>query len=103
MSRGNQREIDRAKAQAKINDKKKQDGRSGNVMSRNNNDATALQAKLAAKQEKLKEEAVNAAGGGSNGGTASGPAIPRKKVQKKTESMDDLLSSGLSSTKKRVK
>ena len=64
-------------------------------MKRNENDAAALQAKIAAK--KAAQESA------SNAPTSSGP-VPRKKVPtKKADNMDDLLSSGLTAGKKRVK
>ena len=71
----------------------------GDPLKRNENDAAALQAKVAAKKA-AQEAAANAAPAGS------GP-VPRKKVpSKKTDNnntMDDLLSAGLTGNKKRVK
>mmetsp|Transcript_39342 Transcript_39342/g.81696 ORF Transcript_39342/g.81696 Transcript_39342/m.81696 type:complete len:97 (+) Transcript_39342:67-357(+) len=96
MSRGDQRERDRAKAQAKQAEKTKANGKSGNPLSRNLNDASALQAKVAAKQEKLKSEQANA------GNDGKAPVV-RKKTQKKNDSVDDLLSAGLAGNKKRAK
>ena len=67
----------------------------GDPLKRNENDAAALQAKIAAK--KAAQESA------SNAPTSSGP-VPRKKVPtKKADNMDDLLSSGLTAGKKRVK
>ncbi len=71
----------------------------GDPLKRNENDAAALQAKVAAKKA-AQEAAANAAPAASS----SGP-VPRKKVpSKKTDNnMDDLLSAGLTGNKKRVK
>mmetsp|Transcript_5015 Transcript_5015/g.10374 ORF Transcript_5015/g.10374 Transcript_5015/m.10374 type:complete len:99 (-) Transcript_5015:193-489(-) len=98
MSRGDQRERDRAKNLAKQQQKAKQNSKSGDPLSRNANDAAALQAKVAAKQEKVKAE--EAAGTNSSG---KGPVVRKKGTQKKKESVDDLLSAGLAGGKKRAK
>jgi len=67
----------------------------GDPLKRNENDAAALQAKVAAKKA-AKEQ-------GEAAPANTGP-IPRKKVSvKKSDGIDDLLSAGLSSTKKRTK
>ncbi|KAL7559894.1 hypothetical protein ACA910_005391 [Epithemia clementina (nom. ined.)] len=91
MSRGDQRERDRAKNLAKQQQKAKPKG--GDPLHRNMNDAAALQAKVAAKQQKAAMDSGN-----NNGASSTGP-VARKKVDKKNESLDDLLSAGL----KRVK
>lgn len=68
----------------------------GDVLKRNENDAAALQAKVAAKKA-----AQEQAGGASS--IAGGP-VPRKKVaSNKDAALDDLLSAGLPGAKKRVK
>mmetsp|Transcript_20340 Transcript_20340/g.38050 ORF Transcript_20340/g.38050 Transcript_20340/m.38050 type:complete len:95 (-) Transcript_20340:1510-1794(-) len=88
MSRGDQRERDRAKRQAKEAAKNKGAQREGTPLQRNQNDAAKLQAKIAAKQAKAAEDASKSAS------SSSGP-VPRKKVAKKTDTLDDLLSAGL--------
>jgi len=67
-------------------------------LQRNASDAAALAAKVAAKQAaKAQQQGDGAAGSG-------GPSVvPRKKVGKPNENLDDLLLSGLESGKKRVK
>ena len=69
----------------------------GDPLKRNENDAAALKAKVAAKKAAKEAQDGTATPG-------SGP-VPRKKVAtKKADNMDDLLSAGLSSTtSKRVK
>eukprot|EP01034_Spumella_vulgaris_P001855 gene1855-2429_t len=64
MTRGNQREIDRARAAAR--DSGKGEGKTGNPQQRQEADAKALQDKIAAK--KARESAV-----------AAGEVIPEKK------------------------
>jgi len=97
MSRGDQRERDRSKRQAKEDAKNGGNKREGTPAQRNQEDAVKLQAKLAAKQAKKDEQDdVNAAQ------TNKGP-VPRKKVAKKTEDLDDLLIAGLSTTSKKNK
>lgn len=67
----------------------------GDPLKRNENDAAALQAKVAAK--KAAKEA-------KDGVTPDNGPVPRKKMAaKKADNMDDLLSAGLTSTSKRVK
>ena len=56
MTRGNQREIDRARAQARNAKSLGGDKREGSIQSRNMTDAQALQAKLAKKQEEAKKK-----------------------------------------------
>lgn len=94
MSRGDQRERDRAKRQAKEAGSGG-DKREGSKAQRNLEDAEKLRAKLAAKEAKKAEEAAN-------GGVAQSKApVPKKKKNaKKTENVDDLLSAGLSTKKK---
>jgi len=92
MSRGNQREVDRAKRQAK-DAKKNQPTREGTPLQRNQDDAAKLQAKIAAKATaKATEDTA--------GGAAAAPVV-RKKVPKKNEvGLDDLLNAGLTKGKK---
>lgn len=91
MSRGNQREQDRAKRQAKLASQN-QTSREGTPAQRNEDDAAKLQAKLAAKAAK-KAEAENAPE------IVAKAPVARKKVAKKTDSLDDLLNAGLSTKK----
>jgi hypothetical protein len=64
-------------------------------LARNESDAAALQAKLAAKKA-----AKEAQGEGTTAATAA--PVPRKKAPtKKADNMDDLLSAGLPSGKKK--
>ena len=65
QTRGNQRELDRAKAQKKLDAKAGPPKREGTPQSRNEADATALKAKLEAKAA---AKAAEAAGGGGGGG-----------------------------------
>eukprot|EP01083_Nonionella_stella_P132087 401532_1 len=99
MSRGDQRERDRAKNQAKLDAKKKSEGGGGNVNDRNAADKLKLEAKIAMKaaQKKADEEAAAK--------DAGKKVITRKKGIKKNEvaGLDDLLSAGLKKTKKKVK
>jgi hypothetical protein len=63
-------------------------------MNRNESDATALQAKLAKKQEQAALEALN----------PTAPVVLKKKiVVKPKDSFEDLLSAGLGPGKKRAK
>lgn len=92
MSRGNQREHDRAKRQAKEASKNKTNSREGTPAQRNGEDAAKLQAKQAAKAAKLAEAA---------GAEPTKAPVVRKKVPgKKDTSLDDLLSAGLTKVKK---
>lgn len=95
MSRGNQRDTDRAKRQAKEAAKNKTNNREGTPAQRNMEDATKLQAKLAAKAAK-KAEADNTP-------PAKAPVARKKGVAKKSENLDDLLNAGLSAGKKNRK
>jgi len=63
MTRGNQREQDRLKAQKKLAGQKKPKESAANLTKRKEADAEALRAK-----QKKKEEEKTAAGGGSAGG-----------------------------------
>jgi hypothetical protein len=97
MSRGNQREVDRAKRQAK-DASKNQATREGTPMQRNQDDAAKLQAKIAAKA--AKEAAEREQQQGAAGGAA--PVVVRKKVPKKEDAaLDDLLNAGLGKAKKK--
>jgi hypothetical protein len=72
-------------------------------MKRNENDASALQAKLAKKQALAEEQAALEALNPPTSGKA--PVVPKKKVAAKPkDSLEDLLSVGLGpGTKKRAK
>ena len=96
MSRGDQRDRDRAKRQAKDAARNGGNKREGTPAQRNADDAAKLQAKLAAKEAKKAEEANAAA-------TKTNNPVPRKKIPKKTDTLDDLLNAGLSSQKKNRK
>jgi hypothetical protein len=93
MSRGDQRDRDRAKRQAKEAAKSKGSSREGTPLQRNQDDAAKLQAKIAAKAAKKAQEETNDV-------TASKEPAPRKKVPKKSDNLDDLLSAGLGGAKK---
>jgi hypothetical protein len=68
QTRGNQRELDRAKAQ-KLQDKHKgPPQREGTPQSRNEKDAAALKAKLEAKAAAAAAAAAGGGGGGGGGG-----------------------------------
>mmetsp|Transcript_11771 Transcript_11771/g.27937 ORF Transcript_11771/g.27937 Transcript_11771/m.27937 type:complete len:99 (+) Transcript_11771:137-433(+) len=92
MSRGNQRDTDRAKRQAKEAAKNKQNGREGTPAQRNGEDGAKLQAKLAAKASKKAEDAENAT-------TTKAPVVRKKVPAKKTDTLDDMLNAGLSAKK----
>jgi len=87
MTRGNQREIDRARAQARAGKgaaAKKDDGLT--PQQRNERDAKAMAEKRAKKA---------AAASDAGGKAASGPAPAKKKVEKKADDLSSLLSEGL--------
>ena len=93
MSRGNQREVDRQKRQAKEASKNKAT-REGTPLQRNENDALKLQAKVAAKQAQKTDQQ-------DGGNTTTKAPVPRKKVPaKKSDNLDDLLNAGLTTGKK---
>jgi hypothetical protein len=93
MTRGDQRERDRAKRQAKEAAKNKGTQREGTPLQRNDADKAALEAKIAAKKAQKAAEAANAA--------ATKEPVVRKKVPKKNEeNLDALLSAGLATVKK---
>ena len=94
MTRGDQRERDRAKRQAKEAAKNKGNSREGTPLQRNMEDAAKLQAKIAAKQAKQSDQ-------DQQQGNAIAPVQPKKIAKKVDNSLDDLLSAGL--TKKRGK
>ena len=93
MSRGDQRERDRAKRQAKEAAKNKGSAREGTPQSRNMEDGAKLAAKIAAKKAQQQEAAP----------AAAAPVKPKKATAKKNDNLDDLLSAGLQGTKKRAK
>mmetsp|Transcript_492 Transcript_492/g.1610 ORF Transcript_492/g.1610 Transcript_492/m.1610 type:complete len:94 (+) Transcript_492:48-329(+) len=93
MTRGDQRERDRAKRQAKEASKNKGAQREGTPLQRNDADKAALEAKIAAKKAQKAAEAANAA--------ATKEPVVRKKVPKKNdENLDALLNAGLATVKK---
>lgn len=93
MTRGDQRERDRAKRQAKEASKNKGTQREGTPLQRNDADKAALEAKIAAKKALKAAEAANTA--------ATKDPVVRKKVPKKNdENLDALLSAGLATVKK---
>mmetsp|Transcript_26698 Transcript_26698/g.75757 ORF Transcript_26698/g.75757 Transcript_26698/m.75757 type:complete len:95 (-) Transcript_26698:217-501(-) len=94
MTRGDQRERDRAKRQAKEAAKSKGAGREGTPLLRNENDKAALEAKVAAKKAQKAAEAES--------GTPTAAPVVRKKVPKK-EDLNDLLSAGLTKVAKSKK
>merc|ERR1711957_338550 len=99
MSRGGQRERDRAKSQAKLEKNKPAQGREGNPADRNAADSTALSVKVAKKEaaRKVREAAEAAA-------LNSAPKVMRKKIPKIAEpGLDDLLNAGLPGGKKKKK
>lgn len=99
MTRGDQRERDRAKRQTKEASKNKTNGREGTPSERNMDDKFALQAKVAAKKA-AKEAEVSAGVDPVTTGTTKAAPVSRKKVAKKTEILDDLLDAGLTKAKK---
>ena len=68
MSRGNQREIDRARAQARNAKHAPGQKKEGTPQQRNEADAAALALKLAAKKAKAEADALAGAGAGGGGG-----------------------------------
>lgn len=72
----------------------------GNPLERNEKDAAKLAAKVEAKKKKEQEEAAKAAAASGSGG----PPPPKKAGKAKSKedaALDDLLSAGLSVTKKK--
>jgi hypothetical protein len=86
MSRGGQRDRDRAKREAKDASKTKGKQREGTIQQRNQDDKEALQAKLEAKK-------AEKATGASVQDTKK--PVARKKVKKQADDLDDLLNVGL--------
>ena len=72
MSRGNQREIDRARAQARNAKHAPGQKKDGTPQQRNESDAAALAVKIAAKKAKADADAALAGAGGGGGGGAGG-------------------------------
>mmetsp|Transcript_86974 Transcript_86974/g.130400 ORF Transcript_86974/g.130400 Transcript_86974/m.130400 type:complete len:99 (-) Transcript_86974:314-610(-) len=95
MTRGDQRERDRAKRQAKEAAKGKGATREGTPAQRNQDDKQALLAKLEAKKA-----AKEAAAGQPAGKEPVKPKSAASKKPKQTNAFDDLLSAGLSKGKK---
>mmetsp|Transcript_6613 Transcript_6613/g.9452 ORF Transcript_6613/g.9452 Transcript_6613/m.9452 type:complete len:98 (+) Transcript_6613:104-397(+) len=96
MSRGDKRERDRAKNQAKLASKQKSQTSSGDVQKRNESDKAALEAKVAMKKAAQEAAAKDAET------VIKGP-VARKKKPTKDVDIDDLLNSGLSGNKKKGK
>ena len=94
MSRGDQRDRDRAKRQAKEAAKNNGTQREGTPQQRNADDKAALLAKLEAKRTKQLAGPLDQ--------DAKKPVV-RKKEKKKSEALDDLLSAGLAAGKKKKK
>jgi hypothetical protein len=96
MSRGNQRDTDRQKRQAKLQKMSNGNQREGTPASRNEDDKAKLLAKLEAKKAKAQDDA--------NAATQSTKkTVVRKKVAKQADNLDDLLNAGLSGGKKKKK
>jgi hypothetical protein len=95
MSRGDQRERDRAKNLAK-NANKGTTQREGRPADRNASDAVKLAAKVAAKQAQKEEEAAN----GGGGDAAAAKVVPKKVTKPKDAGLNDLLDAGLGAKKK---
>jgi hypothetical protein len=93
MTRGDQRDRDRTKRQAKEAAKNKTTGRDGTPAQRNQDDKVALLAKLQAKK------AAKEAGGTEPVAAGKAPVKPKGKP-KQTGALDDLLSAGLSTGKR---
>lgn len=89
MSRGNQRDHDRQKRQAKEAAKNKGNNREGTPAQRNADDASKLQAKIAAKATQHTDTSSEKA-----------PVVRKKVPAKKSDTLDDLLSAGLTKGKK---
>lgn len=94
MSRGNQRETDRAKNQAKLQAAANAKSKGGDVLKRNDNDKAALLAKVEEKKRRAEEEAKNA------NYSATHVTVKPKKKQEKADSLDDILAAGLGKKKK---
>ncbi|CAJ1968641.1 unnamed protein product [Cylindrotheca closterium] len=94
MSRGDQRDRDRQKRQAREASKNNVTQREGTPQQRNADDKAALLAKLEAKKAKQLAEPLDQ--------NANIP-VPRKKGKKQSETLDDLLSAGLAVGKKKKK
>ncbi|KAL7437089.1 hypothetical protein ACHAXH_008793 [Discostella pseudostelligera] len=95
MTRGDQRDRDRAKKQAKLQKETRSQGKEGRPEQRNLNDSAALAAKVAKKAEmkqKQEEEALRA--------SSTTPVVRKKVTTKKEEDLDALLSVGLPGKKK---
>ena len=94
MSRGDQRDRDRAKRQAKEAAKNKGTQREGTPSQRNADDKNALLAKIEAKKAKKEADAAAAA-------NTKAPVVRKKVPKKKDDTLDDLLNAGLSAGKKK--
>lgn len=98
MARGNQRDEARAKNLKKKQAEMKGAGREGTPLQRNEDDKAKLAAKIAMKAERAKADDEKAA-------ATSSIAAQGKRREKKKEAagLDDLLSAGLDTGKKKKK
>ncbi len=95
MARGNQREISCEKNLKKQAAQKGGSNREGTKLQRDEEDKAKLQAKIKAKQERLKDAEVKEA-------EQAKTVVVKKKVKKKeADSLDDLLNAGLSGAAKK--
>mmetsp|Transcript_6535 Transcript_6535/g.8088 ORF Transcript_6535/g.8088 Transcript_6535/m.8088 type:complete len:105 (-) Transcript_6535:250-564(-) len=96
MTRGNQREVDRQRAQNRAA-KYKTVKLEGSVQSRNENDAGALQRKIAEKKQRAEENSMSAA---AEEKQAANIVMQKGKTKKKKkDKTEDLLSAGLAAVK----
>ncbi|KAL7458058.1 hypothetical protein ACHAWC_009548 [Mediolabrus comicus] len=97
MARGDQRDRDRAKKQARLEKDKKNQAKEGNPEQRNANDSAALAAKVAKKAEMKKKQEEE-----EQRKALNKPVVVKSKAKKKeADNLDDLLSAGLSKGKKK--
>jgi len=100
MTRGDQRERDRAKTLAKAG-KDTSNQREGTVQAQNEGDKAALLAKVQAKRDRQAKEAAEQDAAAAAAAKAS--AIAAKAPKKKDAGLDDLLSAGLAGDKTKKK
>ncbi|KAL7438712.1 hypothetical protein ACHAXM_006419 [Skeletonema potamos] len=97
MARGDQRERDRAKKQARLQKDAKSHAKEGNPEQRNLADSAALAAKVAKKAEMKKKQEEE-----EQRQLANKPVVAKSKAKKKeADGLDDLLSAGLGKGKKK--
>jgi len=89
MARGDQRDRDRAKKQARLQADAKNKAKEGRPEQRNASDAAALAAKVAKKAEMKEQQDADAARAVAN------QPVARKVKKKDDAGLDDLLSAGL--------